>query len=192
MRTALYSDMMVTLKPQTTHVTDADLVDRICAGDETAFFGFYKRYAQYVAGVAFRLLANAGEVDDVVQDTFVTASQKLTKLKEPEHVRLWLVKIAVRHAQKRLRSRRRIQHIGDMTGFGGPSETDTKLASMLDDLRDVLQRIPSRIGEPWILHRLEGLTIREVAEVCDISVATIKRRVAAADRKVQQRIDIYV
>ena len=58
-------------------MADADLVERILAGDETAFLDFYRRHVKYIAGVAFRLLANAGEVDDVVQDTFVTASQKL-------------------------------------------------------------------------------------------------------------------
>jgi RNA polymerase sigma-70 factor (ECF subfamily) len=184
--------MMARLKSQPPHVTDADLVGRIRAGDEAAFYGFYRRHAQYIAGVAFRLLSNAGEVDDVVQDTFVTASQKLEKLKEPEYVRLWLVKIAVRHAQKRLRSRLRTRTIGDTVGLGAPAETDTKLASMLDDLRDVLQRIPTRLGEPWILHRLEGLTVDEVATACDISTATVKRRVAAADKKVQQRINIHV
>ena len=142
--------------------------------------------------MAFRLLANAGEVDDVVQDTFVTASQKLATLKAPKHVRLWLVKIAVRHAQKRLRSRLRMPTVGDMAGLRAPAETDMKLTSMLDDLRDVLRRIPTRFGEPWILHRLEGLTIKEVATACDISVATVKRRVAAAEKKVRRKIEIYV
>ena len=180
------------LTPQATPVTDAVLTERIRAGDEAAFYGFYRRHAPYIAGVAFRLLANAGEVDDVVQDTFVTASQKLATLKAPEHVRLWLVKIAVRHAQRRLRSRRRTRTIGDMGGFGFPTKTDMKLASMLDDLRDLLRRIPTRFGEPWILHRLEGLTIKEVATACDISAATVKRRIAAADKKVQRKIKLYV
>ncbi len=181
--------MMVKLKPQPVPMTDADLVTRILDGDESAFYLLYRRHAQYIAGVAHRVLANAGEVDDVVQDTFVTAMRKLDKLKEPEHVRLWLVKIAVRHAQKRLRSRVRTRSLGDIARIGSPKETDTRLASMLDDLRDILRRIPKRYGEPWILHRLEGLTTREVAVACEMSVATVKRRVAAADKKVQKRIN---
>ena len=62
---------------------------------------------------------------------------------------------------------------------------------MLDDLRDALRLIPKRHGEPWILHRLEGFTIKEVAMACDISTATVKRRVAAADKKVYQRIEFH-
>lgn len=185
-------EMIAKMKPRPVPVSDTDLVERILNGDETAFYELYKRHAQYIAGVAYRILNNTGEVDDVVQDTFVTAARKLDNLKEPEHVRLWLVKIAVRHAQKRLRSSLRTRSIGDTSKIGTPTATDVRLASMLDDLKDVLRRIPKKFGEPWILHRLEGLTIWEVALACEMSVATVKRRVAAADKKVQKRIDVHV
>lgn len=170
---------------------DALLIERIHGGDEAAFYAFYKAHARYIAGVAYRLLADNLEVDDVVQETFVTAVQKLPQLREPEHARLWLVKIAVRHAHKRLRRRKKIMLRAQAAREGIPTETDTRTASLVDDVRDALLRIPRKWGEPWILHRLEGMTINEVATACNVSAATVKRRVAAAENRLRSKLDVH-
>ena len=184
--------MVATLKPSEPLTPDTRLVGEICTGDDAAFYSFYRRHAQYIAGVAYRLLGNNSDVDDIVQDTFVTASQKLMSLKEPEYARLWLVKIAVRHSQKRLRSRTRTHTIQKAVESDIPRKTDMQISSMLEDLREVLRKIPSKLGEPWILHKLEGLTIKEVSTACGISIATVKRRIASADKKVQKKVNIHV
>ncbi len=178
--------MNVLLKACASLPEDGFLIQRIISGDESAFYAFYKKYARYVAGVAHRLLADNGEVDDVVQETFVTAFQKIKDLRTPEHARLWLAKIAVRRAQRRL-TKCRFSSVFTKP----PTETDDKLASCLDNLRDALGRIPQKLGEPWIMHQLEGWTIDEVASALDISSATVKRRIAAADTKIRSKIDVY-
>jgi RNA polymerase sigma-70 factor (ECF subfamily) len=179
------------LRIQTSPVDDELLIDRIRSGDDTAFYAFYRAHARYIAGVAYRLLADNLEVDDVVQETFITASQKLRQLKDPEHARLWLVKIAVRHAHRRLHRRQRDQARAQKAGVEAPTETDMLMASLIDDVMDALLRIPRKWGEPWIMHRLEGMTINEVATACDMSAATAKRRVAAAEKRLRSKIDVH-
>ncbi len=149
------------------------LIERVQQGDEAAFYAFYKMHARYIAGVAYRLLAENQEVDDVVQETFITAAQKVHQLKAPEHARPWLVKIAVRHAHKHLARRRRAEKRQQADELEVPGKTDMRLASLVDDLRDALLRIPRKMVEPWILHRLEGMTIEEAATACNISAATV-------------------
>ena len=191
METTLYNRMKPHLKIQSMPADDAWLIERIRHGDEAAFYAFYKAHARYIAGVAYRLLADDLEVDDVVQETFITAEQKLPQLREPEQVRLWLVKIAVRHAHNRLRGRKRFVLRAHAAEEDAPTQTDSQTASLVDDIQDALMRIPRKWGEPWILHRLEGLTINEVASACDVSAATVKRRLAAAENRLRSKLDVH-
>src|SRR5207253_3230020 len=66
----------------------------------------YRRYARYVAAVALRLIGRDDEVDDVVQEVFLTALRKLGGLRDPEAIRGWLATVTVRVAGRRLRRRR--------------------------------------------------------------------------------------
>src|SRR5258708_12175882 len=87
---------------------DAALAVRAKAEDTAAFTALSLRCARYSAGVAFQLLGDDGEVDDIVQETFVDAREGLAGLEEPGAVRRWLVVIAIRRV-RRLLGRRRIR-----------------------------------------------------------------------------------
>ena len=62
---------------------ESALLERLRADDETAFTELYLRYARYVAGVVFSLLGDDGELDDVVQETFVDAQAGLADIEIP-------------------------------------------------------------------------------------------------------------
>src|SRR5256885_1917782 len=69
---------------------------------ETAF----RAYAAYVAAIATRLLGRDDEVQDVVQETFLSALTGMERLREPDAVKGWLATVTVRIASRRLRMRR--------------------------------------------------------------------------------------
>jgi RNA polymerase sigma-70 factor, ECF subfamily len=165
-----------------------DLVRRVLDGDERAFSVLYRRHARYVAGVACRLMGDTSELDDIVQDTFVAASLSLRTLQDPSSVRAWLVTIAVRSASKRLKARMRRRWMGQEFTRLAPKITDHEGGQKLEDLYDALDRIPTRLRVPWILVRVEGLQLTEAAEHCDVSLATLKRRVADAEERLDKRL----
>src|SRR3974390_1709732 len=82
---------------------DVELVRRARAGDAWGHEAIYRRYVQRVAGVARRLLRDGAEVDDVVQETFLIAFQKIDALAEPGALRGWLTQIAVSRVHRRFR-----------------------------------------------------------------------------------------
>ncbi len=171
-------------------VDDAFVVKQVREGSEVAFHVLYKRHARYIAGVAYRILGNDADLDDVVQDTFVTAARKIDQLKEPEHIRLWLTTIAVRHTQKRLKLRGRVKLMGIGSGEEAARHVDSRTLKRLDDLREALSRMPEKLTTPWILHRVEGMTIKEAAAACGVSTATVKRRLSSAEAKLRRKIDV--
>jgi RNA polymerase sigma-70 factor (ECF subfamily) len=167
---------------------DDVLVDRARGGDEQAFSALYRRHARYIAGVIFRLMGDGSELDDIVQETFVAASFSLGKLKDPQSVRGWLVTIAVRRVRRRLAARQRRRWLGQEIDRQMPRMSDPRLRAEIDELYDVLDRLPPRLRVPWVLARLEGETLADVARACGVSLATAKRRVAEAEESVQRRL----
>lgn len=73
---------------------DAALVSAVLAGDSAAFGSIYDRYADRIHDYAFSLLRQPSDAADVMQDTFLTASQRLDQLRDPSRLRPWLYSIA--------------------------------------------------------------------------------------------------
>jgi RNA polymerase sigma-70 factor, ECF subfamily len=166
---------------------DADLVARASRGDERAFAQLYRRYAKYVAGVVFRLMGDEGELDDIVQETFVDANAGLRSLRDPGGVRSWLVTIAVRKVARRLERRRRQRLFLGLFGRSEPRAVTPAIESDVYVLYERLGAVSPERRIPWSLHHIEGMTLPEVADHCGVSLATVKRRIQEADALMRGR-----
>ena len=167
---------------------DATLVAQAREGDERAFATLYRRHARYVAGVAYRLLGKDCEVDDVMQEAFCDAAGALRSLEDPNEFRAWIARIAVRRVHKRIGRRRRWAWLVGVAEEVTPSATDPATRQRVHELYDALHTLPAKLRVPWILHVIEGETLPEVARLCDVSLATAKRRMAEAGSRVDRRL----
>lgn len=166
---------------------DALLVERARGGDERAFALLYRRHARYLAGVVYRMMGNDQDLDDVIQETFVDAAAQLDQIRESQKVRPWLVRVAVRKVHRKLARRRRLRWL-QLEPPPAPTTTDPEHQQELRALLEALDRIPPKLRLPWVLHRVEGDTLPEVAEACEVSLATVKRRIAEADARLSRRL----
>jgi len=182
------------------HVRDGELVRRSLAGDRWADEALFRRHAGVIAGTVMRLLRDRAEAEDVVQDTFVTALSKLGTLREPDAVRSWLLMIAVRGVQQRFR-RRRVRRMfglerespedGEVTCVALASDaTSADLRTELALLDRALARLPAKERIAWMLRYVEGCSLEETAVACGCSLATAKRRIAAAEHVVREHVSI--
>lgn len=162
--------------------TDADLVLAARAGERAAEAALYRRHVRLVASVAVTALGPGADAEDVVQDSFLTALERLDQLKDPSQFRAWVVRIAVRHVHRRFRRRRLLRALG--LGRGDDEAVLPQLAAphASPEVRAELVRIDARLAElapelriAWILRHVEGAELTEVAAACDVSLATIKR-----------------
>lgn len=158
------------------------------AGDRRAFCLLYKRHARYVAGVAYRLLGSAAEVDDIVQETFIAALKGLKRLDEPAAFRRWLVTIAVRQVKRRIGRKGKQRQLDRALSEQLTESTDADMARQMDDLYEALSDLDVKLRIPWLLARLEGHALSDVAEECSISLATAKRRIAQAEERIRRRL----
>lgn len=148
-----------------------------------ALGGLYERYSPYVARLGFLLLSRHGEVDDLVQATFLEAYEGMPVLHEAHQVRAWLATVAVRLAGRQLRRRRLVSFFGfddeghDELCANGASPEER---AMVIELYRALERLPTAQRIAWTLRHVNSEPLDEVARLCQCSLATAKRRIAAA------------
>jgi RNA polymerase sigma-70 factor (ECF subfamily) len=151
----------------------------------------YRQYSTFVAAIVFRLLGRDHDVDDVVQDVFVAAASGLSRMREPAALKGWLATVAVRLSMRRLRWRR----MRGFFGFDATRENDIAATAvdpadrlLLAKIYALLDQVPAGERTAWVLHRIDGETLPAVAEMCDCSLATVKRRIERVQRKIEENL----
>jgi RNA polymerase sigma-70 factor (ECF subfamily) len=162
------------------------------AGEKWAQEALFKRHARTVNGLAYRLLGRDEEVDDLVQEAFLAALRSLDRLENPQAFSAWLCSILVRTAHKTLRRRSMLTRLGLRRST--PIDPDAVMArnvppdvrSELRAIYGLLDRMRPEVRVALVLHRVEGLSVPEIAARMDLSVSTVKRRLAVGERRIDQ------
>jgi len=147
----------------------AVLVEAVRQGDEAAFGRLYDRFAPMVHGI---LLARVPpvEVDDLVQDVFLTVLRKINSLKDLEKFGGWVAMIARNRAMDFYRSRRETEELTDDMPQQSTSEDDGEAARALASIRE----LPEAYRETLILRLVEGMTGPEIAERTGLTPASVR------------------
>ena len=176
--------------------SDAALVLAARAGEAWAQEALFRRHAPMANGLAFRLMGRDSDVDDLVQDAFVIAFGRLHALDDPQAFGAWLGSIVVRTAGKVIRRRVLLERLG-LRRRGEPIDIDavaTKIAgpdvgAELGKIYAQLERLPAEQRIAFLLRRVEGMELEEIARATGVSMATAKRRIAAAQQAVERWVD---
>jgi RNA polymerase sigma-70 factor (ECF subfamily) len=146
----------------------------------------FRRYAPYVAKIGMRILGRRDEIDDFVQDVFVSVHRHLGSLREPAALKGWLGKLAVHEATRRLRRRRLRSLLGLHSAYDYSDVADDAASpeqrALLARIFVALDALPASDRVAFTLRHIEGETMERIAHLCRCSLSTAKRRVANAER----------
>ena len=167
---------------------DAQLVALARANDLHAFEALYRRYAAFAINLAVRIQGSAADVEDIAHDSFVRAHERLGELRDAGAFRSWLGAIVVRFVRSRLRKRRLMAYLGLATGEAADLEIvaspeagpDTR--ALLAQVYALLRTMAPEDRIAWTLRHVERYQLEEVARLAGCSLATAKRRIARAQR----------
>lgn len=180
---------MVSPLPRSPAPSDAALVVAARAGEHWACEALFRRHARAVHGLICRLLGGDDEGDDVLQETFVTAFRSLDRLEQPAAFSSWTCGIAVRRVGKLIRSRQLLRRLGFQSESQGHVDSVLSGAAPADVVMQLratyaaIERMPARLRVVLLLRRVEGATLEEIAAWTGASLATVKRRLAQAERR---------
>lgn len=148
---------------------DAKLVRAARGGDDSAFNALYARYGRVVHGL---LLARVScdEVDDLVQDVFLTAWKRLDDLRDPAAFGGWIAMIARNRATDfHRRAHEYVEMPADVAGPGAASDE-----AEANDALAAIRALPHAYRETLMLRLVEGLTGPEIAERTGLTPASVR------------------
>jgi RNA polymerase sigma-70 factor (ECF subfamily) len=177
-------------------LSDADLAARGAQGDHAAFDQIMRRYNQRLFRLAVSIMRDAGEAEDVLQESYVRAFYKLGTL-SGSNLGAWLARIVRNEAIDRLRAREsRQSHIAleaeldsdtadgatmiDNSEANDWQRSDPQVATEAAQMQTLLERaiteLPDAFRSVFMLREVEGLSLEETSEYLGIPAATVKTR----------------
>ena len=176
---------------------DAELIQRVLAGDDTAFSALVKKHQKPVHALAWRKTGDFHVAEEITQDTFLKVHQNLSTLKEPQKFAGWLYVIATNyckmwHRKKRLST----QSLEDTSsaelekatysGYVIAENERTTAESQREVVKKLLAKLQESERTVITLYYLGGMTYEEISKFLGVSVGTIKTRIYRARQRLKK------
>lgn len=161
-----------------------DIVRRAQGGDVDAFEMVYRTHSPAIHALCMRMCGDAREADDLVQDAFVRAWEKLGSFRAQSALATWLHTLAVNVVLERWRSAKRdaLRMIDDPEGLAMDSVAADTDADAGMDLAVALGRLPAGARTVFVLHDIEGYAHGEIATMTGIAAGTSRTQLFRARR----------
>lgn len=172
--------------------TEPTVVARAQDGDMEAFSELVRTYEAPLYRLAYRMLYDHGEAEDVVQDAFILAWRRLPTLEEPKAFQSWLYHLASRRCLNviRARSRRPADLVRGEdfeaevppvpTGSSDSPAAVAEASALREGLEQALRDLPAESRICWVLKELHHLSYPEIATILEIPISTVRGRIARA------------
>jgi len=164
--------------------SDEALVRAVQAGERWAASALVERYSAMVERLLRRVLGHDQEIEDLVQDALCTVLTSIHQVRDGAAVKGWVAQIAIHTAHRAIRKRRLYRWL--LFWYPKPSEETESPVGSRDALRRVyaaLEELPPDERVPFALRFIDEMPLEDVAAACNVSLATIKRRLSRAERK---------
>lgn len=177
--------------------SDAKLIQRVLSGDDTAFSTLVRKYQKSVHALVWRKIGDFHIAEDLTQETFLKAYQKLATLKDPQSFAGWLYVIATNHCKTWLR-KKRLQTQPLETTSSVELEKATYSEYVIDENeqtaaevhREVVKQLLAKLQESErtviTLYYLGEMTYEEISNFLGVSVNSIKNRLYRARQRLQK------
>ena len=184
---------------------DIQLIHAVLSGDDSAFDILVEKHQKGVHALAWRKIGDFHYAEEITQDTFLRAYQKLSTLRNPSQFLRWLYVIANRLCLNWLRKQKpakQMQSLEDtpmeevMKSVYGRyvlEQRETEATEhRFEIVKKLLEKLPERERTVMVLHYLGEMTMKEIGKFLGVSVETIKTRLYRARKRLQEEEELLV
>ncbi|MDE0681959.1 MAG: RNA polymerase sigma factor [Candidatus Poribacteria bacterium] len=176
---------------------DIALVHRALAGDDTAFTVLMEKYQKQVHATVWRTIKDFHIAEDIVQETFLKAHQKLGTLKDPHRFSAWLNAIATRRCLAWFREKRLNSELSEniisatrqndpYSGYLAGEQAQTASRELHEIVKKWLAKLPENERAVITLHYFDGMSCDEIAAFLGVTTNTIKSRLNRARNRLKK------
>ena len=183
-------------------------IERLKRGDAAAFEKLVNERSGEIYGLLYRLTENSEEARDLTQETFLRAFQSIVQFRGDSDLRTWIYRIAINQARNRWRWWRRRRReatvsidepeigggqLGLIATLKSPTAKDPEQHTLQNERERALQKAVSGLRpvyrEAVVLRDIEGFAYEEIATTLNISVGTVKSRLARGRQELRRKLE---
>ncbi len=208
-----WSTVETTVTPapvQVDKLSNYDLILRCQAGlrpEKAAFAELVRRYQSHVERLLYHLAPDWQDRADLSQEVWIRVYRNIKRLNEPVKFRGWLSRIATNLFYDELRKRKRVRsplsldnprsaEDGEMdweiAGDNPSPEDELTTREFYEQLHEAIADLPEVFRTTIVLREIEGMPYEEIAEITNVSLGTVKSRIARARARLQSQLQSYL
>ena len=184
-------------------INETELIERLKQGDDSAFKAIVEQWQDMVYNTILGIVQNETEAEDLAQDVFIKVFEKISTFKGDSKFSTWLYRIATTTALDHLRSKKRKKRSGFLQALTGAGEEKEQIPDFhhpgvsLDNkersavLFKAIEALPDNQKAAYILHKLEGLSYRDVSEVLNTTVSAVESLMSRANQNLRKQLEDY-
>jgi len=185
---------------------DQILIDRLCSGDQTAFYDLVGLYKKKIYHLAYDITGDHHEAEDISQEVFMKVYRALKTFRRDAKMSSWLHQIAVNTSIDSLRKKsvRRAKTMGELDNMStqenlvasGPHNFDpvqsTESIQIQNRISQALQKISPKERIVFVMCHYNGLKLNETAEILNVTIGTVKSLLFRAIRKLRKELSPFM
>jgi RNA polymerase sigma-70 factor (family 1) len=175
---------------------DAELMREIKADNMFAFDIIYKKYSKKVFKFGYSILKSTEESENLIQDVFLNLWENRHKVVNDSSIKSYVFTITYNSAISVLRKKARedkfVEYLKSLQELHEePVNVEIEFNELSGKLDTILNKLPPRQKEVYQLHKIDGLTYKQIAERLNISVNTIENHMAGALKTIRKNLVNY-
>ena len=176
--------------------TESEIIARVLSGERQTYALLVEEYKGPIFNLAYRMTGSHDDADDLTQETFIRAYQKLYRFDQSKKFFTWLYTIGINLIRNHLK--KNVRDVSHQASSGpaieqqqgnGRVEGDELSDDRMIRLEQVIRKLPVDLREAIILKFVQDLTFEEVAKVTGDSVSAVKMRIYRGLEKMKQMME---
>jgi len=165
-----------------------DLLDGCKTGDQKAQFQIYKLYYKAMYNTSLRIVNNSMEAEDVMQESFLSAFEKIDTYSGTVSCGAWLKRIVINRSLDALGKKKAVfedieSHFGIMDNSPEDAARNEEVDVKVEEIKEAIEKLPDGYRIILSLYLLEGYDHDEIAEILKISSSTSRSQLSRAKQK---------